>query len=101
MSLKRTATTVLAAAVLGSGLLVGTAQMSAAVPAAAQRCGFYMDGIIAVYNHCQNNTVKIQIDHIIGNETKCLGPGIHDIGTNVPGAAPWDWVTNAFAIGYC
>lgn len=79
-------------------LVVSAAGASASTDSA---CGYYEENLTGYYNHCGQGQVKIQIDYQIGNTTRCVGPGITEVGTKTNPAWPWTYVNNAFYIGSC
>ena len=93
---------------LGSSLLAGGVTMAAA-PAQAAVCGF--EGVTTDswgggddgkyeagrYNHCGTGNIKVQIDYVYANETKCVTPGVTEFAANPNLGA----VTNIFAVGKC
>ena len=51
---------------------------------------------VAGYNHCGTGNVKVQIDYFIGNDTKCVGPGLSTFQNNAI-----NQISNIFYIGSC
>ncbi|QDC17469.2 MULTISPECIES: DUF6355 family natural product biosynthesis protein [Rhodococcus] len=93
----RVAAAAVATVGIGAGLAVATPAVASAAP-----CGFYTDAGRHWYNHCGGGWVKINIhwDNFLGpdrNETRCVGPGITQIGT--PSA--FQRIDGAWYIGGC
>jgi uncharacterized protein DUF6355 len=75
---------ILAVTALGGCLLAGEAVASTATTAA--RCGYYVEGIEAYYNHCTSDGSHIVIrEDRVGEFDKnvCVGPGVTHLGTAV------------------
>lgn len=50
----------------------------------------------AYYNHCGTGNVRVQIDYQVGNDFRCVSPGVTWIRYQI-----WNPVTNIFAVGGC
>ena len=95
MKFKKSVLTALAVPALVLGGLVASA-----APANAASCGYYEEPAGFYYNHCAaSGRVKIQIDYIIGNTTKCVDPGVTLLQWRSDN--PFTNPTNAFYIGGC
>ena len=92
----------LAAAPAQASTSLEAQSLTPAAVAAATPCGYLGNtgtnagNLNANYNHCGSGNVRVQIDYQVGNDFRCVSPGITWIRYQI-----WNPVTNIFAVGGC